>query len=847
MRTRNFLCTLNGFLIFFFFAFIFTAGVAYAVSVSFWVGSGDRTAFASLGVSGMEDEGGSCDISWGDNNYWVSSCNNGTYNETHDYDYGTYSLVGCATDNATHASSCGWSSVEFTEPPPAEPPGPGCGTTQCSDCVDNDGDGAVDMADTECSGSGDDNEGGPFTPYPNISVSVDAPTPENVNSDVSGPNKRGGGAGSWSCDGSGCNPDGALFGYGNYVISFSNSDPNMDCFLSDPWYYNTVAYTGKDQNVNFTIKCISLDSVAPPNGVITHINTPRSSVLTSVGKTLGTISGTASDDKYVHKANLIIRRGPASQQGTDPTNCSQAVCDDWNGSAWAMPNPTPIPAPTMTTLPVSWRNSPGMLPAGDAPRIHINASNISRGYYWNSQIICRNSGGEDPQHCDPNQICEYESDDSKYAYDCGWNSSVGSKRNIVSGDGYFQFVEYENRYPVCMYCDPDEWNDLWNNYGYRPQGDHAVGLNNSDTGTALSDIDFGILVHKNKTYAVIEDGSVKWNSSGTISQYDTFRIEIVNGVVKYKRNGGVFYTSTKAPTYPLYADAQFYGVGTVTNTTLSGNLSAEQTPTPPPPPSAGILAGNLASHGATSSNWSYSSVPPLGQMTDGYNYRVWLQVEDQAGNKSGWVHQDVLFQENTQQPEVSDVTVTEPDYCAAPLSAAVSWTYSDPNDIVQAKYQMQIDDDSGFASPEYDSGIVTSSNTQAGTGPDRIAYNKTYYSRVKVWNSEDTESEWANGQSWNTPNHMYPSSINISYSPDAPNADEDVAFSGSASCGACASYEWDMGDGASASGQEVTHAYSQGAYSVGLTVSDGTYSCSKTTPVNVDAARILPKWKEVLP
>jgi Concanavalin A-like lectin/glucanases superfamily/Bacterial Ig domain len=42
---------------------------------------------------------------------------------------------------------------------------------------------------------------------------------------------------------------------------------------------------------------------------------------------------------------------------------------------------------------------------------------------------------------------------------------------------------------------------------------------------------------------------------------DVFRISVVSGVVKYSKNGTVFYTSASVPTYPLVADTAFFNLG----------------------------------------------------------------------------------------------------------------------------------------------------------------------------------------------------------------------------------------------------------------------------------------------
>jgi hypothetical protein len=46
------------------------------------------------------------------------------------------------------------------------------------------------------------------------------------------------------------------------------------------------------------------------------------------------------------------------------------------------------------------------------------------------------------------------------------------------------------------------------------------------------------------------------------------RVAVVSGVVKYSKNGVVFYTSTKAPVYPLLVDSALYNTGATLNNAM---------------------------------------------------------------------------------------------------------------------------------------------------------------------------------------------------------------------------------------------------------------------------------------
>ena len=48
---------------------------------------------------------------------------------------------------------------------------------------------------------------------------------------------------------------------------------------------------------------------------------------------------------------------------------------------------------------------------------------------------------------------------------------------------------------------------------------------------------------------------------GTYQAGDRFRVAVEGGVVKYRRNGVLFYTSAGAPAYPLLVDTALYSLG----------------------------------------------------------------------------------------------------------------------------------------------------------------------------------------------------------------------------------------------------------------------------------------------
>jgi hypothetical protein len=121
----------------------------------------------------------------------------------------------------------------------------------------------------------------------------------------------------------------------------------------------------------------------------------------------------------------------------------------------------------------------------------------------------------------------------------GINSGAVSTQQIASGDGYVELTASET-----------------NTY-------RMFGLSNGNSDASYQDIDFGLDLAPGAIY-VFEKG-VNKGAFGIYATGDLLRVAVVGGVVKYSRNGTVFYTSAQVPTYPLLVDTWLYYLGATLN------------------------------------------------------------------------------------------------------------------------------------------------------------------------------------------------------------------------------------------------------------------------------------------
>jgi alpha-tubulin suppressor-like RCC1 family protein len=88
-----------------------------------------------------------------------------------------------------------------------------------------------------------------------------------------------------------------------------------------------------------------------------------------------------------------------------------------------------------------------------------------------------------------------------------------------------------------------------------------IGLGQGDTSASYTDLDFGAFASADgATIQVYESGTYR-GTFGTYVPGDRLRVAVEAGVVKYFKNGTLFYTSTVSPTLPLRIDSSFYSPG----------------------------------------------------------------------------------------------------------------------------------------------------------------------------------------------------------------------------------------------------------------------------------------------
>jgi len=122
--------------------------------------------------------------------------------------------------------------------------------------------------------------------------------------------------------------------------------------------------------------------------------------------------------------------------------------------------------------------------------------------------------------------------------------------------------------PVFIEAGTDGWAEC------KPAAvDPIFGLASTDPDAGYTSINYAIYFEAGNQANIYESGVFKGRLA-TFTSADVFRIERINGVVYYKKNGVTFYTSATSSTGPLLLDTSFgYPGGRLTNIKLSsGNI-----------------------------------------------------------------------------------------------------------------------------------------------------------------------------------------------------------------------------------------------------------------------------------
>ncbi|MFH1859303.1 MAG: DUF3604 domain-containing protein [Patescibacteria group bacterium] len=212
---------------------------------------------------------------------------------------------------------------------------------------------------------------------------------------------------------------------------------------------------------------------------------------------------------------------------------------------------------------------------------------------------------------------------------------------------------------------------------------------------------------------------------------------------------------------------------------------------------------------------------------------------------------------------VSDLFVTShsPDTYCGLASHWFNWTYFDTNGAEQTQFQLQVDDDEDFTSPmpvditatsysTYKEVIVVNSPTA-----NQLAYNTTYYWRVKVWNETGDESVWVDGPSFTTAEHPYPV-VDFNFDPPEPKSEENITFTDNSTVYdgelSPTTYLWNFqmpylcvtpASNCEATSTPVIKFFEYGSKTVNLEITDSDgYSCSASNTDLVDPLYVKFIW-----
>jgi hypothetical protein len=250
----------------------------------------------------------------------------------------------------------------------------------------------------------------------------------------------------------------------------------------------------------------------------------------------------------------------------------------------------------------------------------------------------------------------------------------------------------------------------------------------------------------------------------------------------------------------------------------------------------------------------------------------------------------VLYQPPPPSPPTAESLSVDPSVVcgkAAGCRMRFKWEFKDP-DIgdSQSAYQIQVDNDSNFSSPEVDSCVPAPGTCGTGhASPEFVNdppypllnWGATYYWRLMVWDKivGNPSDDWIYppsppgsptappGNPFPTPLHSYPAP-DFDIDPKIPSAGQDVTFIDKSFCYDAANnsyfcntlatnlYQWDFNNDGTVESTYGGTVVCENCYTAievqkaKLTITDDLGTCSETKD-NITIRLPLPEWKETPP
>jgi RHS repeat-associated protein len=206
----------------------------------------------------------------------------------------------------------------------------------------------------------------------------------------------------------------------------------------------------------------------------------------------------------------------------------------WNGSGWAT-----VPDGNVTGNNKVWRQFSFPSITTSKIKVVVNAG-ADNAYSRVVEVEAWSAAGQTQNVVWTNAVGVSSSGNSlTKTATTGWgNAGASSTQTLAAGDGYVEVTVAEL------------------------SRSRIFGFSHTDTNQSWDTIDYGLHCANdaNHTIYVYESGTQR-GTFGSYASGDKLRVAMVGGVVKYSRNGTVFYTSTVTPSYPLRVDTALYENG----------------------------------------------------------------------------------------------------------------------------------------------------------------------------------------------------------------------------------------------------------------------------------------------